>query len=428
MSKVKLSLTTATSLVIASMIGTGIFTSLGFQVVDIKSGFSILLLWIIGGIAAFCGAVSYAELGSIFKRSGGEYTLLSNIYHPSLGFLAGWVSATVGFAAPAALASIAFANYFQVFAPDVSPKLVASVVLLLISLVHSVDMRFGTRFQDLSTLLKVLLILFLIIAGFAMDAPQSISVAPVASSLIEIKQPAFAVALVFVAYAYTGWNSSIYIIDDLDKPEKNLSKSLFFGTLIVMVLYVLLNYVFLLSIPIEEMTGKVEVGLLSGAYLFGAVGGKLVAVIICILLLSTVSAYVFLGPRIIQTMGEDYPALTWLGKSNEKGIPQRAFLFSTLLALSFIIFSSFEQILIYTSFLLILITTLTVFGVYITHFRRQVGTYQTWGYPITPAVFLAVGLWTLIYLVVDKPVESAIAGCILVIGISLYFLASKMKS
>ena len=136
MTSKNLSILTASSLVISSMIGTGVFTSLGFQVVDIKSGFAILFLWLLGGIVAFCGAVCYAELGSVFKRSGGEYNLLRELYHPALGFVAGWVSITVGFAAPASLAAIALASYLSTIVPNLPQNHVAAATILLFGVIH----------------------------------------------------------------------------------------------------------------------------------------------------------------------------------------------------------------------------------------------------------------------------------------------------
>src|SRR4029077_10834789 len=124
MSLKKISVITATNLVIANMIGTGVFTSLGFQVAAINSDFALIGLWVVGGVAALCGALCYAELATALPRSGGEYNYLSRIYHPALGFLAGWISAVVGFPAPIALAALAFGKYVQVFTPGVSPVVI----------------------------------------------------------------------------------------------------------------------------------------------------------------------------------------------------------------------------------------------------------------------------------------------------------------
>ncbi|MEM8894668.1 MAG: amino acid permease [Bacteroidota bacterium] len=423
----KVGLLTASSLVIAAMIGTGVFTSLGFQVIDIKTGFSIMMLWFVGGVIAFCGAVTYAELGAAFPRSGGEYNLLSRLYHPSLGFVAGWVSATVGFAAPASLAAMALASYVSTFVPGLPENHIAAGCVLTLSVLHGSTIKGGSLFQNFFTILKIGLIVIFVIVGFTIDQPQSITLLPQSTSWSEIISAPFAVSLIFVSYAYTGWNSSIYIIDEIDNPVKNLPKSLFLGTLIVMVLYLLLNFIFLYSVPIPELKGQIEVGFISGSLIFGDLGGKIMAIVISLLLLSTVSAYVFLGPRITQVMGEDFRALKWLSIKNERGIPRNAFLFSTFLSLLFIYTSSFDQILVYTTFLLILITTLTVGGIFVLRVKYPeiVSSYRTWGYPITPLVFLVISVWTLVFVFIDKPLESMIGVGILVIGSVIYFLSER---
>jgi len=409
------------------MVGTGVFTSLGFQVVDIKSGFSILLLWTIGGIVAFCGATAYAELGSVFKRSGGEYNILKEAYHPALGFIAGWVSVTVGFAAPASLAAMALGSYLKTLIPNIPENHVAAATVLILSSVHASSVKLGSKLQNGTTALKIALIIIFIIAGFGIEVSQPISILPAPNSWKEIISGPFAISLVYVAYAYTGWNSSIYIVDEIDNPRKLLPKSLFAGTAIVTILYVLLNYVFLFTVPIDVLAGQIEVGFLSGNAIFGEVGGTIMAIAISLLLVSTVSAYVFLGPRVSGVMGQDFKALKFLSKTSDKGIPVNAFWFSTALSLLFIYTSTFEQVLVYTSFLLILITTLAVAAVFVVRFKGlgKEGDYRTWGYPFTPSIFLGVSFWMLIFVAMDKPFESMISCGILVTGFLIYYFVER---
>src|ERR1700758_4838547 len=165
----------ATAIVVADMIGVGVFTSLGFQVKDIPTGFSILLLWIVGGIVALCGVFSYGELGAMFPRSSGEYNFLSRAFHPAFGFLAGWVSATVGFAAPVALAAMAFGEYGKSVVPGVSPTLLAIGVVWLVSLIQLTGVKHSSNFQLVATILKVLLIAAFLLAGFFVASPQPVS-------------------------------------------------------------------------------------------------------------------------------------------------------------------------------------------------------------------------------------------------------------
>ncbi|MBV8747010.1 MAG: amino acid permease, partial [Xanthobacteraceae bacterium] len=174
---------TATAIVIADMIGVGVFTSLGFQVKDLTSGFTLLLLWIVGGIAALCGALCYGELGAMFPRSSGEYNFLSRSFSPAFGFLAGWVSATVGFAAPIALAAMAFGEYFKAIIPGIPPVALGLAVTWLVALVHLRGIRDSSAFQNAWTILKIVLIIGFLIVGFIFGTAQPISFAPRASDL-----------------------------------------------------------------------------------------------------------------------------------------------------------------------------------------------------------------------------------------------------
>src|SRR5881227_2897717 len=206
---------TACSIVIANIIGTGIFTSLGFQLNDIQSGFALLMLWVVGGIAAVCGALCYGELSAALPRSGGEYHFLSEIYHPAVGFMAGFISATVGFAAPIALAAMAFGKYLQGVLGFGSPILLSFVLVWIVALFHFGNLRLGSAFQNLWTIVKLFLISVLIGAGFLVEQKQAITFLQQPGDTMSIFSGAFAVALVYVMYSYSGWNASTYIIGEV---------------------------------------------------------------------------------------------------------------------------------------------------------------------------------------------------------------------
>jgi len=404
------------------MVGTGVFTSLGFQVAEIPSVFPLIFLWIVGGIIALCGALTYGELGAAMPRSGGEYHLLSKIYNPIIGFMSGWVSATLGFAAPTALAAIALGKYSEVVFPSLNGTHLAAMVVVAITIIHCYSVRIGSWFQDSSTFIKVFLILIFISAALFIPTPQEISVLPKWSDIQLITSPSFAVSLIYVSYAYTGWNAAIYIVGEIKNPSRNLPRSLFSGTAIVLILYVLLNYVFLYTVPMTELAGKVEIGFLSATQMLGSSGGEIMSLVIALLLVSTVSAMVFVGPRISMTMGEDMSVLSLFGKKRTNGIPVNAVIFQMIITLLFIYTSSFEQVLIYASFMLTLFTTLTVFGVFVLRFRRPdlPRPYRTWGYPYTPAIYVILSLWIMIYVFKDKTTESLIGIGIAVAGLILY--------
>ena len=418
---------TATAVVIAAMVGSGVFTTLGFQVAEIRSTFAVMMVWLVGGVIALCGALTYGELGAALPRSGGEYHLLRRVYTPALGFLSGWVSATVGFAGPSALAAMALASYTATFIPGIPENHLAAGVVLGFSLIHASSLQVGTTFQNLLTVLKVGLILGFVVAAFTVDQVPGITFWPQTGDVGLITGPAFAVALIFVSYAYTGWNAAIYVAGEIKQPSRTLPRSLLLGTLAVTALYMLLNYVFLRTVPMDELAGQIEVGFLAGVQIFGEAGGQTTAAIIAGLLASTVSAYIFLGPRILMVMGEDMPALTWLSVKSQRGLPVNAFVFQTLVTLALIYTSTFDQVMLYASILLIANSTLAVAGVYVLRMNEPnlPRPYRTWGYPVTPAVFLAVNIWTLMYVLQTRPFESFVGLVILGVGLTLYAVVQR---
>src|SRR5215475_11870718 len=198
-----ISVLVATAIVVADMVGVGVFTSLGFQVKDIPSGFSILLLWTVGGIVALCGVFSYSELGAMFPRSSGEYNFLGRTYHPAFGFLAGWVSATVGFAAPVALAAMAFGEYAKSVVPNLPPIPLAIGVVWLVSIVQLTGVKHSSTFQLVSTVLKVVLIVAFLVAGLLIPERQQVAFAPTSADFGHIASAPFAIGLVFVMYSFS---------------------------------------------------------------------------------------------------------------------------------------------------------------------------------------------------------------------------------
>lgn len=417
----------AASVVVANMIGTGVFTSLGFQLVDIQATFVLLALWAVGGIAAFCGAVTYGELGAAIPRSGGEYTFLSRIYHPGAGFVSGWISATIGFAAPTALAAITFGTYLSSVFPSLSPTLLATALVLLLTIVHGTTRQSSSLFQRAFTTVKVVLILgFCLAAVIFVSDPQPVSLVPQPGDSSLLFSGSFAVSLIYVSYAYTGWNAATYLSGELRNPQRDLPMVLAGGTLLVMVLYLGLNYAFLRTAPMEAMVGRIEVGYVSAQYIFGDGGAAIMGVTLALLLVSTVSAMVMAGPRVLQVIGEDYPVFRWLGVKNSHDVPTRAIASQGLLTLAFIFTSSFESILVFSGFTLGLNTLLAVGGVFVLRWREPDlhRPYRAWGYPLTPLVYLGLTVWTLSYLLIDRPVEAGLGLAVIAAG-TVFYLATR---
>ena len=424
-----MSLLTATCIVIANMIGTGIFTSLGFQIGGLPSGFAIVVLWAVGGLCAMCGALSYAELGAALPRSGGEYNFLREIFHPSVGFLAGWISATVGFSAPVAIAAVPFGAYLAEIIPGTNPAVWALAVVWLTTLVLLLDLRLGSAFQVGSTLLKVALIVVIIAAGFYVAGTQPISFWPTRGDGALIVSTPFAISLFWVMYAYSGWNASTYITSELRNPSRNIPLSLGIGTLIVTVLYVAMNAAFLRTTPAAEMVGKPQVALIAGMHIFGAAGGKIMALFICAGLISTVSAMMWIGPRVTVAMGEDLRVLSWFAHTTRRGVPVRAMLLQFVTVNVMLIEASFQAVVNYVQFSLTLCSALTVFGLFVLRWRRPElpRPYKVWGYPITPLVFLAISGWMLAHLLSDPLTRgpSLLGLATILLGLLVYFVSPK---
>ena len=423
----KVSLLTATAIAVADMIGIGVFTSLGFQVMGLQTGFPLLLLWVVGGIVALCGALSYAELAAIYPRSGGEYNFLSRIYHPALGFLAGWVSATVGFAAPVALAAMALDSYAAGVLPGLPPLTTGLAVVWLVSLVHLRGIEQGSAFQTLSTLLKIGLIVVLIVSGFAIGTPQPISFVPAAGDMNAIIGAAFGISLVFVMFSYSGWNAATYIASEVDDPARTLPRALFFGTLIVLVLYVLLNAVFLYTTPIASLAGQLEVGLVAGRAIFGDAGGRLVAALICIGLVSSISAMMWIGPRVTMVMGEDFALLRIFSRKSARGVPAAAILFQIAIVHVLVLTQSFEAILDFIQVALLFCSFMVVAGVIVHRFTHPTleRPYKTWGYPLTPLVFLGVTGFMMYYLFTERPGHAMAGFGWMLLGLLLYAVSAR---
>jgi basic amino acid/polyamine antiporter, APA family len=418
---------TACSIVIANIIGTGIFTSLGFQLANIQSGFVLLMLWVVGGVAALCGALCYGELSAALPRSGGEYHFLSKIYHPALGFMAGFVSATVGFSAPIALAAMAFGKYLQGVLDFGSPVFFSFAVVWLVALFHLKNLRLGSAFQNLSTLIKLLLIAALVVAGFFVDRQQPIDFFPAPGDTTLIFSASFAVALVYVMYSYSGWNAAVYITSEIKQPEKNVPRSLLVGTGMVIVLYVLLNAIFLATTPAQELKGQLEVALIAGKHIFGANGGRVAGAVICLGLVSAISSMTWIGPRVTMSMGEDHWLLRLVGRKNLHGIPTNAIVLQLLIVNLLLLTRSFESVVQYTQFSLLLCSLFTVLGVIVLRMTRPelARPYRVWAYPLPPIIFAAITIWMMFYLLRWKTTESLAGLATALVGLLLYFCALK---
>ncbi len=425
----KIGFNTAVSIVIANMIGTGVFTSLGFQVLGIESGFALIILWVVGGILALCGALTYGEIGAAFPESGGEYNYLSKLYHPAVGFISGWVSVTVGFAAPIAAAAVALGQYVSKVYPSVNAVVLALSIIAIITLIHSINLKAGSLFQRIFTIVKVVCIVMFVGFGLFHVPEHNVNFSADTTAWNDIFSKGFAISLIYVTYAYSGWNAASYISGEMKDAKRNLPKALFVGTLIVMVIYTLLNYVFLYSVPIPELKGVLEVGYLSANKIFGVQVGQFMSLVIAVLLISTISAMVLAGPRVMKSMGADIKGLRFFAVSNKNNVPYVAIIFQSIIAVVLVLTSSFQSLITYVGFTLNLFTFLTVAGIFILRFKHKhiETSYKTFLYPITPLLFLSIILFILVYIMIEKPVESLYGLGTVLLGLFVYFITNKKE-
>jgi len=423
---------TVTAVVIANMIGTGVFTSLGFQLLDIQSGFAILLLWALGGLIAVCGSMTYAELGSALPRSGGEYNFLTEIYHPSAGFISGWISATIGFSAPTALAAITFSTYLLTIFPEINNdwlrKIIACSLIVILAFIHSSNRKSSGGLQMIFTVMKVgVIILFCFGAILFAKNIQPVSFSPNSNDISTIFSGSFAVSLIYVSYAYTGWNAATYLSSEIERPQKYLPLILISGTTIVTVLYILLNFVFLSVAPIEDMQGKIEIGFIAAQSAFGGSVANFTGLVLSLLLISTVSAMTIAGPRVLGVIGEDFKVLNILSRKRKDGIPSTAIYIQSLIAIIFILSSSFESILVFAGFTLALNSFVTVIAVFVLRSKQPnlPRPYKTFGYPFTPLIYLALTGWTLYFVIINRPIEVLFSLGIILSGLIFYYISNR---
>ncbi|MCH7959438.1 MAG: amino acid permease [Candidatus Hydrogenedentes bacterium] len=440
-------LRSATGIVVASMIGAGIFTTTGFQAAALGHPGYIFALWIVGGILAFCGALCFAELGAAMPEAGAEYVYIRETYGAAFGFMTAFIALFAGFSAPIGAALKGLVAYLGHFAPVLQDNpsilgvvslgdLVAIAIGWGLVLIHVRGIKFGLGFNDLVTFLKIAGIVAIILGAFAFgsgDAAHLTTVAPIYGELgFADKMSAFATSLIFVTFCYLGWNGSAYLAAEMNDPQRDLPRSLLIGTALVTLLYLGLNAVYFYGAGVEGLAGKVEVGLVAAQELFGDSGATIVTLVLCVSILASASAMTAIGPRVYYAFGGDFPQLRALATTNRKtGAPTTALYLQGIVTTIIILSGRIDQILQYTGLTLTLFSSLAVSCVIVLRIRRPEMTrpFKTWGYPFTPLLYLSVSLWTMIWAVRGRPVESMLSLATVVAGgIAFYVLSRRSRA
>ncbi|MGD2121309.1 MAG: amino acid permease [Gemmatimonadota bacterium] len=426
----------ATNIVVADMIGAGIFTTSGLLLLELRDPVLMLGLWGAGGVLALCGALCYGALGAAMPRAGGEYAYLSELFHPLLGFLTGWVSFFVGFSAPLAASSLGFSEYLASGIPALGladnleflKKALALGVVAGLAAVHMRGLKLGSTVQNWLTVGKVGLILALVVAGFALGEGSFQHFQP--EAVQADSGPSWQVmglALMWIMFAYSGWNASGYIGSEIRSPRRNLPLSLLLGTGVVLLLYLGLNAVFVYGVPPDQMEGVIAVGGLAASHLFGPAAERMISLLIAFALVSAISSLIVIGPRVYYAMARDGHFFRAVARVHPvHRVPTTAILVQCGIAGVMIISGTFEQILTYMGFGLGIFPILAVLGVF--KLRRS-------HHDISPSIlhlmaaplFAVLSLAILVLAFSERPLESTVALATVGVGVPFYFLFARSR-
>ncbi len=439
----RLGLFPVTNIVVANIIGAGIFTTSGFIMDYLGNPLLMLILWLVGGIIAFCGAIAFGELGATFPAAGGEYLFISKLFNPLMGFLSGWLSLIVGFSAPIAASAIGFSEYLVLAFPSVETffsssgffsgvalkKALAITIILVFTLIHSKGIVFGSRIQNILTVLKVLLIAGVVGAGFAFGEGSLVNFKNNENLSFSFSSwKSIGLSLMFVMFAYSGWNSATYIGSEIRNPKKVIPGSLLISTLIVTVLYILFNLFFVYALSPDEIKGVPEIAGLAAGKAFGAFAESVISLFISFALISSLSAFIILGPRVYYSMAKEGYFFRFAAKVNLKyKVPVGAIILQSSIAIILVLSGTFEQILVYMGFSLGIFPILAVFGVFKLRHQGK-SALKLPGYPIVHLIFIVTGIAILVLAFFERPLESSIAILTAISGIPVFYWFKKKET
>lgn len=439
----RLGLFPVTNIVIANIIGTGIFTTSGLLIRDLLNPVLMIALWIAGGVIALCGALCYSELGAAIPQAGGEYIFLSRLFNPQSGFLSGWVSFFVGFSAPIAASAIGFTEYLSRAFPQIlswgilnSPleeiilkKLYASLIIIVFTLIHLRGIIFGTKVQNVLTLLKIGLIVGLIFIGFSLGKGNFNHFSQGEDFSFDFGGwKTIGLSLMWIMFAYSGWNASAYIGSEIRNPKKNLPLSLIIGTVSVILLYFGLNLLYVYAISPGDMSGVISIGGLAAGNLFGASFESLFSLLISFALFSSLSAFIILGPRIYFSMAKDGYFFRFASEVHAvHHVPSKSIILQCVIAVIIVLSGTFDQILTYMGFSLGIFPILAVIGVFKLR-RSKKSEYKMPGYPFVPVVYILAGVGILVLGFLERPWPSSIAILTVAAGIPAFYLFKRKYS
>lgn len=423
-SKKQLGMFTLTGLVFANMIGAGVFTTSGFALADLGSADRVMLAWLAGGLIALCGAISYGALVRYLAESGGEYLFLSRLIHPFVGFIAGWVSLLAGFTGAIAFAALTFETYIGPMLPFSLPSGVISVAVIFIAaLFHGLKFELGVSVQNAVVVLKFLLILaFIAIAGVVFISSGTAESAATVKSGFSIF--AFAGSLVWISLSYSGYNAAVYIAGEAADNQRTVPRSMLYGTLLVMAIYLLLNAIFVYLTPFELIAGKEDVAAISAEYIGGKPLALLVRLIIATALLTSVFSMMMAGPRVYAKMADDglFPSIFRFTGS----VPDWAIILQAVATTLLIVSTTMKDLMSYLGLTLSLSAAVTVGCLFKLKLNKESGAdIKIPGYPFVPGLFIVATITLAAIATYRQPTEIIFTLITLATGGLLYVIFKK---
>lgn len=369
----KLKFWSGVGLVIANMVGAGVFLSAGFMAQDLGP-LTVMAAWIVGALLAMAGARAYAELALAVPRSGGEYRILSDLMHPALGYLAGWTSLLLGFSGPIAVAAIAAGSFLQTLVPGLSPRLTAAVVILGVTAMHAFNNRVSHRTQNALVVVKVALVVGIVVLGLALGSHQLPRWSPPNAS-DEFPLAAFMASLFYVSFAFSGWNAVIYSSEEFEDFRRSVPRIMLVGCALVSVFYLLINWVFVANLTPERAAvvfaydeKRITLGHIVAHDLLGEVGGQIMSAAMVIGFVSAVSAMTFAGPRVYASMASD-GFLPRALRARTGRPPIGSVLLQGTLSLVLVFVQKVSEILLNVSAILVMFSALTAACLFVLYFR-----------------------------------------------------------
>jgi basic amino acid/polyamine antiporter, APA family len=425
----RLGLFSGMGMVIANMIGAGVFISTGYMA-QALTPMQILLAWVIGAFLALAGARAYAGIAQIVPQSGGEYRYLSNLVHPALGYLAGWASLLLGFSAPVAIDAMAAGAFANTLAAGINPKLFAALLILLLTGVHAIGLRFSVTTQNILVFIKIILVVGFMVVGLAGGHNSWPAWQPPSHSSGFPLGP-FMQNLFYIAFAFSGWNAAVYAASEFKNPKRDVPRAMIIGCGLVGVLYLLVNWVFVANLTPEQCkvvftyeTARVTLGHLIMKNVVGEFGAACMSILAIIAFISAISAMTFLGPRVYAAMARD-GFLPKILQAREGKPPIGAVILQGGIALFLVFAYQLGEVLNNVGAILTLFSALTVFSLFWVRFRRKDRIYPALVSLISALFFLLLSGVMLYYGFKKSPTLNLWVGACILMALIGYFATRK---